>query len=289
MVLPGSRTAARRIALRSLAVSRGFSLVELLVVIAIITILIGLLLPAVQAVRESARRTSCRNNLKQIGNGMQHYHSKYNTFPPGCADRRNKQIAWSAYLLPYIEQEEVYGLFDFNSRYDAPANRKATGHVISTYLCPSTSRREPGRVGDTTMPGNGPYNSAEPMGCTDYGGVYGYNIPGERFDNGVMVYNYPVSQGHIRDGLSKTMMIVEDTGRGSTMDGQWANGENIFLVSTPINTEQNNEIWSDHSSGAHGLFCDGSVHFLKRDLDQAVLSAICTRARGDVVDSSQID
>jgi prepilin-type N-terminal cleavage/methylation domain-containing protein/prepilin-type processing-associated H-X9-DG protein len=268
----------------------GFSLIELLVVITILGILMSLLLPAVQAAREAARRISCGNNLRQIGIGLQHYHAAEECFPPGCADKGAKQIAWSAFLLPYIEQENVSRLFDFNARYNAASNQEATRRVIPTYLCPSTSRREPGRAGNTTgdRNGNGCNDPGDGMGCTDYGGVFGYNLPGEPLNNGVMIYNRSICAAHVRDGASNTMIVVEDTGRGWRMDGEWANGENIFMVSRPINTEQNNEIWSDHPGGVNGLFCDGAVHFLSESLDQATLTAICTRARGEVVDAGRL-
>ena len=92
----------------------GFSLVELLVVITIIGVLIALLLPAVQAAREAARRVSCLNNLHQIGIGLQNYHAACGCFPPGGIEpafrvSNGRQFAWSAFLLPYIEQESLYG------------------------------------------------------------------------------------------------------------------------------------------------------------------------------------
>ncbi|MGD0653921.1 MAG: DUF1559 domain-containing protein [Thermoguttaceae bacterium] len=267
----------------------GFSLVELLVVIAIIGLLAGLLLPAIQSSRETARRLSCSNNLRQIGMGLQYYHNAHACFPPGCLDkhsRQNKQIAWSVFLLPYIEQDNVHQLFNYNARYDAASNQAATSCIISAYLCPSTKRREPGRVGDRTADhtANGRNPSGIPRGCTDYGGVCGYKNP----YNGVLMWDSSISITQITDGTSKTMIVAEDTGRGWTMDGEWANGENIFMVERPINVEQNNEIWSDHPGGAQCLFCDGSVHFLSETLDEAMLTAICTRAGGEIVDWTKL-
>jgi prepilin-type N-terminal cleavage/methylation domain-containing protein len=276
----------------------GFTLIELLVVITIIGILVSFLLPAVQAAREAARRMSCSNNLRQIGIGLQGYHAAHNCFPPGCIDpdflRGNtlcRQIAWSAFLLPYIEQQNVHRLFDFSARYNAPSNQAATNHVITLYLCPSTNRRASSRVGgmtaDHTANGFNLYGS--PEGCTDYGGVFGVNLAtGAILNNGVMIYDRPISFSEICDGTSNTMMVAEDTGRGWSENGEWANGENIFMVQDPVNTRQFDEIWSDHLGGSHGLFCDGSVHFLRETTDQATLTAICTRADRDVVNNTWI-
>jgi prepilin-type N-terminal cleavage/methylation domain-containing protein/prepilin-type processing-associated H-X9-DG protein len=270
-------------------VASGFSLVELLVVIAVIGLLAGFLLPAIQSTRETARRMSCANNLHQIGLGMLNYHDIHSSFPPGCFDKRsreNKQIAWSVFLLPFIEQNSVHTLFNYHARYDAASNRAATSCIIPSYLCPSTKRREPSRVGDLTADhtAHGRNPSGIPRGCTDYGGVCGYKNP----FNGVLMWDATISIKQITDGASKTMMVVEDSGRGWRMDGEWANGENIFEVERPINVEQNNEIWSDHPGGAQSLFCDGSVHFLSETLEETILSAICTRAGGEIADCTEL-
>ena len=96
---------------------RAFTLVELLVVIAILGMLVALLLPAVQAAREAARRSQCSSNLHQIGIALQSYHGGQQTFPPGCTNKGAQQLAWSLYLLPYLEEQNVRAMFNTSLAY----------------------------------------------------------------------------------------------------------------------------------------------------------------------------
>jgi prepilin-type N-terminal cleavage/methylation domain-containing protein len=271
--------------------SAGFTLAELLVVIAVIGILVGLLLPAVQSARESARRAACASNLRQIGVGLLNHHAAHGHFPAGLIDRRTaanrngRQIAWSVFLLPYLEEQTVWKLFNTNLAYIAPENLPATSRVIPLYCCPSTVRLAPYRVGNLTgdRAGVGLDKATDWMGTTDYGGMFGWTGPGYTFMNGVMIWETPINAKQIRGGTSHVIIVAEDTGRDwtPTMNGEWANGANIFDQSGPIDVRQSDEMWSDHPSGSQAVFCDSSVHFFDQRIATAVLAPLCTRDGGD--------
>ena len=253
---------------------KGFTLVELLVVIAIIGLLIGILLPAIHAARQSARRTHCQNNLRQIGIGLLAHHEASGHFPVGGielrfnGDPKLRQLAWSAFLLPYIEQQNVHDRLDLTTAYDSADNAAGAATIISTYVCPSSRR------GPRLIKGRGP--------C-DYGGIYGERIVSRNNPPlGPMLYDIQISQSHIRDGVSNTMIVSEDS---QFDDGQWINGRNLFDQAFPINAAPDfeNDIRSEHPGGAFGLRADGSVDFLDEQMDLSVLAALCTRDNGDII------
>jgi prepilin-type N-terminal cleavage/methylation domain-containing protein/prepilin-type processing-associated H-X9-DG protein len=126
----------------------GFTLVELLVVIAVIGVLIGLLLPAVQKVREAANRLRCQNNLKQMGLALHNYHGDYNCFPPGMVsssiDVADASATGFTFLLPYIEQDNVQRAYHFDNAWSINNNFDAVGMEIKIFYCPSN--RESGRI-----------------------------------------------------------------------------------------------------------------------------------------------
>src|SRR5262249_32933708 len=144
----------------------GFTLIELLVVIAIIAILIGLLVPAVQKVREAAARASCQNNLKQLGLACHNFESSYKRLPPGRANFvGNTPPAIVVIVLPYVEQANLYNLFDFKSALnDSKANGPARTQQVPFLLCPSDSS------GGTQ---NDPGGSGLPCGKNNYFGNIG--------------------------------------------------------------------------------------------------------------------
>ncbi len=254
---------------------RGLTLVELLVVMAIIGVLIALLLPAVQAARAAARQIGCLNNLRQIGIALHSYHDTYRSFPPGGIEPRSparphgRQLAWSAYLLPYLEQLTLYERLDLSQPFDAPVNAAPAATILATYVCPSVPD------GRALRTGRGP--------C-QYGGIFGERITSPNSPpKGVMLYDRAISIQQISDGTTCTLVISEDSQFG---DGQWINGRNVFDQAFAINRAPpfENDIRSEHAGGANGLFCDGSARFLFETMELKVLAAICTRAGNEVVE-----
>lgn len=253
---------------------QAFSLIELLVVIAIIALLMALLLPAIQKVRASVDSLRCKNNLHQIGVACHHYHNDYGRLPPGGIEWRpfsnttKRQLAWSAFILPYIEQDNLTKQLDFSKAFDDLANADAASQVVNIYLCPSSRRQEPRSQG---------------RGACDYGGIYGERISSPNNPpKGAMIYDRAFRLTDIRDGTTHTLMISEDHG---FPDMQWINGRNVFDQAFAINRAPafENDIRSDHPQGANGLFCDGSARFLPESMSLQVLAAICTRTGGETV------
>jgi len=302
----------------------GFTLVELLVVIAIIAMLVTLLLPAVQAARAAARRTQCSNNLRQIGLGMLNYESANGHFPAG--QKRVTQtapaMAWSSFFLPFIEESAIHDRLDFKQPLTAEVNWAATAEQIPSYLCPSTARRSvlrtaDDRIGDMNQNESVDRDLGEGMACIDYLGISGpgKNIrrsDGEKYGRnlGVLISlkEYPagtkeprkIKTQHIVDGMSKTIIVAECSGRGAYKDGQWeldgawAAGENVSALKLTINpTPADNwdaeEIFSDHPGGAHMLFCDGAVKFASEEVPMEILAAIATRNGEEGIESQILD
>ena len=273
-MLVGCACRVMRLSGKRRSATAAFTLVELLAVIAIIGMLLALLLPAVQAARSAARRTSCANNLHQIGVALQGHHGTHGHFPPGGVEPRSiagpegRQLAWSAFLLPYLEQTSSYDRIDFAKAFDSPENASTAAEIVPTYLCPSVSRES---------------NLIDGRGACDYGGIYGERISGPNSPpKGTMLYDRVVKIRQIHDGTSHTLIVSEDS---NWKDGQWINALNVFDQAFPINQAPSfeNDIRSEHTGGANAAFCDGSARFLAENMDLKTLAAICTRAGGEIV------
>jgi len=270
------------------ALRAGMTLIELLVVVAIIGTLVALVLPAVQAARESARRAHCQNNLRQIGVALHIYHGARRQLPIGCVDKRisstnpaGRQLAWSAELLPQLEQPALWQRIDFQSAYDSAINSSAAIATVAIYICPSTTRTAPGREGHVVANPLAQADMDAYRGAAiDYGGIFGAAQTSPSA-NGVFLYDRPVTLSDVTDGTSHTLAVAEDSGRGWLTNGEWINGENIYDVGGPINKQQDNEIWSDHPGGAMVLWCDGGVVLLAEATELSVVRAMCTRGRAD--------
>lgn len=268
----------------------GFTLIELLVVIAIIAVLIGLLLPAVQKVREAAARLQCKNNLKQIGLAMHNYHDTHRRFPSGytSAVSGGAEIGpgwgWGAQILSQLEQDNLHRQIQFNVPMgDAVHAFPRTVH-LKVFQCPSDEEVL------TFTPEGGSYELAQ----GSYVAVFGSNEmdddPGA--GNGMFFRNSKVKMGDVRDGTSNTLMVGErsirlkiSTWTGAVPGIDEAAALVLGSADHPPNDLHAHEedFWSNHSQGVNFLFADGSVHSIGNSINPATYQALATRRGGEVV------
>ncbi len=294
----------------------GFTLVELLVVIAIIGILIGLLLPAVQACREAGRRISCTNNLAQIGLAVQNYESAFGSLPPGVVEpdgaiqsvAQGYHVNWLVHLLPQLEQQNAFDRLDFSVGVYDPQNAAVRNWVTKVFVCPSDS-------------------SAALVGATNYAGCHhDVEAPIDAEQHGVFFRNSRVRYQDIADGSSQTILVGEKL--IAVADLGWLSGTRASLRNTgsPLNGssvsanglltqigESTND-WiqpaaplaggglpvananpalvvggfeSRHPGVVVFVFADGSVHYLQQGMSPAVLQQLGHRADGQLFDDSR--
>jgi len=186
-----------------------FTLVELLVVIAIIGVLVALLLPAVQAAREAARRSQCTNNLRQMSMATHNYMGAYKRLPAAADWKTSPSANWSlhARILPFIEELNLQNLIDFRYNYsdtvNAPQHMEVTKMPIPTYICPSEIKSEP-RVGAPGKPTHFPVNYG-----INYGRWFIFDAKTNETGDGAFLVNKPLKEQAFRDGLSKTLAFSE--------------------------------------------------------------------------------
>lgn len=277
-----------------------FTLIELLVVIAIIAILISLLLPAVQKVREAAGRTECQNKLKQIGLALHNYHDKEGRFPPAHVGGNNvygrppdvdskRYFSWMARILPYLEESNLYDQINFNAWpwWQHPINE----HYLPIFHCPVDARSSFIAT----------YGSDQ-VALAGFMAVSGTN---QLAFDGIIYVNSTVRIQNIKDGTSNTLLVGERPPSSDLAYGWWFAGagpdphfgttdvclgvneitdipsgkRDVFregTINDPAN-EHRWHFWSMHPGGTLFLFADGTVHFIGYTIGQNILNAAATR------------
>ncbi len=283
---------------------KGFTLIELLVVIAIIAILIALLLPAVQNAREAARRSQCRNNLKQIGLALHNYEGSHRVFPMGVLGANstpsatNQLHTWMTMQLPYIDQAPLLKQYNLNVAYNHASNAAAVLTTLPAYLCPSHDQSQP--VGGLFGQSHFAANAGTQPGQND----------------GLLYPLSSVALRDVRDGTSQTIAASEIAsdmggwacgvagGGGGGGGGGGSGGSQGYAravlrwwqtfgatpscksgINPPVSTcnERRFQFSSYHVGGAHALMTDGQVRFLNEKLDANVQRNLTTRNGREVV------
>ncbi len=300
---------------------RGFTLIELLVVIAIIAILIALLLPAVQQAREAARRSTCKNNLKQIGVALHNYLDTHRTLPyghmevqPGNYSPSSPYLTyhwrdtWAHQILPFIDQAPLYQKYteDPATHVHIVSNPEIYKAVVSVYLCPS----DPSTPGNADAAGR---SQGSYIGCAgNVATTHGKNL------NGIFSENSKALMRDMKDGSSNTIMVSEIMIRGNAAATTYwgcpgcygiggAHGEMTFstkeVPNTPI-ADQNytcksttwpnapcvsntgtkyNYARSYHVGGVHALLGDGAVRFISSNIDRPTFQHLGDKSDGEVL------
>ena len=279
---------------------RAFTLVELLVVIAIIGILVALLLPAIQAAREAARRTSCANNITQLGLAAHNYEFNFETLPPGVTNPKGpvrnepegQHVSWIVKLLPYMEETTLFRKFDQDAGAYASVNAPVRSCVVSPLICPSYP-------GEETL-------KEKSIAVTTYAACYhDVEAPIDVDNHGLMFLNSHVRFNEIYDGSSHTLLLGELLSADSSLG--WVSGTRSTLRNTgkievakpqfaaPEQSEDeltvNKNVAESLIVGGFGShhpgiimtsFADGSTRAINENIDLAAWHQIGNRAYGEI-------
>jgi prepilin-type N-terminal cleavage/methylation domain-containing protein/prepilin-type processing-associated H-X9-DG protein len=296
----------------------GFTMIELLTVVAVISVLIALLLPAVQSAREQARRLQCACNLSQLSLAIHNYASSHRVFPPGVVDVKGPidnrpvgyRMGWTVQVLPFLEQKNIWNQFNFRFGVHDPGNSTARQWSVSTFACPSD-------VFSTLRSG------------TSYAGCHhDAEAPIDVDNHGVLFLNSKIKLDDVSDGPAYTILVGEFHRSRSGLG--WARGTRAILRNTghrpnssdacyqppsldPVEVqtdfgsvpldkvdtskmdpeEAERALWfvggfsSHHPNGANFLFCDGTVRFIKQKIDPGIFKALGNRADGLLIGDNQ--
>jgi prepilin-type N-terminal cleavage/methylation domain-containing protein len=293
---------------------RGFTLIELLVVIAIIAILIALLLPAVQQAREAARRTQCRNNLKQLGIALHNYHDTFLVFPPGEVNQQTVNLkgnwAWSAMLLPYVDQAPLYNQLNVGNvrvgdAVTVAASLAALQTALPAFRCPSDIAPKLNTDGARTIEGTNDTTRRQ-LSTSNYVGVNGSGEIRPNFNdaisgtgapnanaNGAFYRNSRVGIRDITDGASNTFLVGERSW-ATPVSGSASPTAGIVFATQDQRGAQNGGLAaalgsacrklncldgigecrrafaSEHEGGGHFLVGDGTVRFISENIDHII-------------------
>ena len=289
---------------------QGFTLIELLVVIAIIAILVALLLPAVQQAREAARRSSCKNNLKQLGLALHNYHDVHTRFPPGMIFRVTvpsvstaKRTPFCIHLFPFIEKSNLYDQYDHNANWHMAPNESSgvMTSPVSTWQCPSDR--------DAVWEFN-----ADPGIRGNYGLNWGQNTFSDQVEKSPFNKQFGAKFRDITDGTSNTLAMMEilkaPTSTNDRRGWIWNDEGDSYPVYTRVGpnssspdlvqdcnhepnrlpctggiTSNSQSIASRslHTGGVQVLLCDGAVRFVSENIDLPTWQSLSSMGGGEVI------
>lgn len=301
---------------------RGFTIVELLVVIAIIGLMVALVLPAVQAARENARRSQCLNHLKQLGLALHTYADTHRRLPPASTSAVDVGVwnyesdpgvhlhSWASLVLPFLEEASLHASIDYNISALAAGNRQAATTVVSLYRCPSFMgsdfSEEPKY---TAISRSLAIRNYVALGATTVGSLWGPGVDGRRRPDGTIYCQSDTRLKDVTDGLSHTVFIAETREQNAAV---WIDGTGAAAVARPFDVDtvpsyargesslnyQPYYLWGDtndsidslhgpssmHAGQVGHLLGDGSARFIDDSIEPLLYDALVTRAGGEAFD-----